>query len=596
MHRPIRIAALALTCATVPLLVSGPVAAQEESTATREMTFCASLGEKRPGYKSTETYVRHLAQRLRAAGLDTRIETFHLPRFDVSTERIEVVGDLARVVPGEAFAYSGTGTVEAPVVYVGVGRPHDYSGVDAEGKIVMVDRNEAFHRSSQLSEVAARGGAAMLYISGAPDNLVQTGTVRFAQETPVDLPAMTVGSQDGATLKNQLKAGGLTMRLTVDAERVDAVGRNVIGVRRGRTYPDKHIVVAGHHDTWHGGAVDNCSGMGSLLQVVEQTRNLDPAYTVVFAAWDAEEVGLTGSYDFVRRHPDVVDSTVVVQNLEMTSAATYFGGSRLPTSLLNLMFGTTSPAMNAVVYEAAARAAFTPVPTTANGVRAVSGGIIPTDLQPFYARGVQGFSTFSSSPYYHTREEAPDKIDPASHVRVTDYLRNVLTDLQAVPPQALALREIPSVTVEAPARAAPGAQVPVTVTVTDPLGRPVDGVDVRVLVNQRDHWALTAGAAKPLGAGRYSYVVPAGLAAADTTWLTATVNEELYQAQGFASVDQTGGQAAAAPTAVPPARTPAVRAGRSLPATGGASVALAAAVLLAAGLTGRRLRQAAHRS
>jgi len=46
-------------------------------------------------------------------------------------------------------------------------------------------------------------------------------------------------------------------------------------------------------------------------------------------------------------------------------------------------------------------------------VRSISGGVIPTDLQPFYTAGVQGFSTFSSTPYYHTTEDLPDKIDPA---------------------------------------------------------------------------------------------------------------------------------------------------------------------------------------
>ncbi|MCW2607292.1 MAG: putative cell wall-binding domain, partial [Frankiales bacterium] len=563
---------LAATTALSLTLLAAPAVAQEQATVTEEMAYCASLGAKRPGYASTATYVEHLAGRFRAAGLDTRVEQFHVPRYDVEAERIEVVGAGARRVPGEVFAFSGTGTVQAPVVYVGTGRAQEYAGKDVRGKIVLVDRNEAFHRTAQLREVEAQGGAAMLYVSGTPDNLVQTGTVRFAQDTPARLVAMTVGMDDGAALKDQLDAGPLTMRLSVRASRVDAVGKNVIGVRKGTTHPDRYVVVAGHHDSWHGGAVDNCSGMGSLLQLVEQTRDLDPAYTVVYAAWDAEEIGLTGSYDFVRRHPDVVDRTVVVENLEMTSAATYAGGQQLPTSLLNLMFGTTSPAMNAVVYGAATRAGFTPVPTTANGVRSISGGIIPTDLQPFYARGVQGFSTFSSSPYYHTTQESPDKIDPASHVRVTDCLRNVLTDLQAVPPQALALREVPRVVVTAPAKAAAGQAVPVTVTVTDPAGRAVDDVGVRVLVNQRDHWAVTAGAATPLGGGRYRYTVPAGTTKADTTWLTATVDEQLYQAQGFAKVDQTVRAAAPAATASSrPVAAPAASApsSGSLPSTGG---------------------------
>lgn len=371
----------------------GPAAAAApaEDMVTREMRYCASLGAKPPGKASTRTYARHLVDRFEKAGLRTRTETFHLPRYDVSRQRIEVVGQGARRVPGETFTYGGTGVVNANVVDVGVGRPHDYAGKNVRGKIVMVERNESYHRTSQLTQVEAHGGAAMLYVSGAPDNLVQTGTVRWAQDRPARIPTMTVGSRDGAQLRDQLGSSGLRMRLEVQAERVDSVGRNVIGVRRGTVHPDKYIVVAGHYDNWHAGAVDNCSSMGSLLKIIQATRNLDPAYTVIFAAWDAEEIGLTGSYDFVRRHPRIVDNTVVNENLEMTSASTHVAGQQLPTNLVNLMIGTTSPAMNTVVYGAATRAGFTPAPTTATVVRAASGGIIPTDLQPFYARGVQGF-------------------------------------------------------------------------------------------------------------------------------------------------------------------------------------------------------------
>jgi aminopeptidase YwaD len=527
---------LPASLATLPTASVASADAPAPDLVTREMRYCASLGAKPPGRRSTRTYSRHLANVFERAGLRTRFERFHLPRYDVSRQRIEVVGTGARRVPGETFTYGGTGVVEARVVDVGVGRPSDYAGKDVRGKIVMVERNEAFHRSSQLTQVEAHGGAAMLYVSGAPGNLVQTGTVRFAQDEPATIPAMTVGAEDGARLRDQLESSGLRMRLEVRAERVDAIGRNVIGVRRGSVHPRKYIVVAGHYDNWHAGAVDNCSSMGSLVKIIRATRDLDPAYTIIFAAWDAEEIGLTGSYDFVRRHPRIVDSTVVNENLEMVSASTHVAGEQLPTSVLNLMFGTTSPAMNAVVYEAATRAGFTPAPTTATAVRSVSGGIIPTDLQPFYARGVQGFSTFSSSPYYHTREESPDKIDEPSHVRVTDYLTNVLTDLQQVPPGALEQQEVPTVAVAAPKRTPRGRGFRAVVTVTDPLGNPVEGVPVRVLVNQRDHWAVAAGHARELGEGRYGFRVRGRDLRRRTTWLTATVDQPLYQATGFARV------------------------------------------------------------
>ena len=76
----------------------------------------------------------------------------------------------------------------------------------------------------------------------------------------------------------------------------------MIGVRRGTTHPGKVIVVGAHYDSWHAGAIDNCTAVGSLLFIADAIRDVPLAYTVVLAGWDAEEIGLTGSYDWVARH------------------------------------------------------------------------------------------------------------------------------------------------------------------------------------------------------------------------------------------------------------------------------------------------------
>lgn len=523
-----------LACAALP-------GGAQAGTATDEMATCAAFGAKRPGNAAGRAMADHLEQRFRAAGLETHVERFHMPVYAVRGVTLDVLSPEPRSVPGETFAYGGTGTVEAEVVDVGTGRASDYEGKDAKGKIVMVDRNEAFHRTAQLTQVIEHGGAAMLYVSGSPDNLIQTGAVRFAQAPPAAIPTVTVGADDGKGLRETMKAGAMRMRVVVDAERLDAVARNVIGIRRGTTYPDRYVLAAGHYDSWHGGAVDNCSSMGSLLEVLDATKGQPAAYTTIFAAWDAEEEGLVGSYDWAVRHLAMVPAVVMDENFEMTSAATYVGAQRLDYSAVNLLFGTTSPAMNALAYQAAGRNAFVPAPTTANGVRSISGGIIPTDLQPFYALGVQGFSTFSSTPYYHTTQDDADKIDPASHERVTAMLRDVLVGVQSVAPEALTLREVPTVTVTGPGTATPGAAYPVEIRVVDPEGSPVTGVPVRVLVNQRNHWAVAEGAAEEVGDGVYRYTVPAGATEADMTTLQATVDQPLYMAQGFTRVDQRRG-------------------------------------------------------
>jgi hypothetical protein len=500
--------------------------------ALEEMSACSALGPKPPGSRAGRSMADRIAERFRAAGLETSFEDFRVPVFVVERVSLRVLGPKARSVPGESFAYGGVGRVEAEVVDVGVGRPQDYAGKDVGGKIVMVRRDEAYHRSSQLTEIVARGGAAMLYVSGSPDNLIQTGSVRFAQSPPATIPTVTVGSDDGAALRADMEEGPLRMEIEVDAARQDGHGRNVIGVRRGSSRPDQAIVVGGHYDNWHMGAIDNCTAMGTMLAMAEALRDVPLDYTVVFGAWDAEEIGLVGSYDWVMRHPDLVRQVVVNQNLEMTAAT---------EGALALRFGTSSPAMNATANAAAASNGYNAAPIPAASVRAISGGIIPTDLQPFYSSGVQGFSTFTSTPYYHTRADLPERVDQLPLDRVTNYSRDVLVALQSLPPEALRAREVPTVSVGAPATAVPGAEVPVEVRVTGVGGEPLTGVPVKVLVNQRDHWPVAEGMAEEAGGGVYRYRIPGGVTEADRTWITATVNRPEYIAEGYASVDQSKG-------------------------------------------------------
>src|SRR3954454_16555707 len=213
---------LALTLVLTSAVAAVPSA--QAGIANDEMTACAALGAKRPGNAAGRAMAARLEQRFRAAGLEVHHEDFHMPVYAVRGVSLQVLSPQPKTAPGETFAYGGAGVVQAEVVDVGTGRESDYSGVDAKGKIVMVDRNEAYHRTSQLTQVLAHGGLAMLYVSGSPDNLIQTGAVRFAQAPPATIPTVTVGKDDGSALRAQMNTSPptpLKMRIAVDAERTD---------------------------------------------------------------------------------------------------------------------------------------------------------------------------------------------------------------------------------------------------------------------------------------------------------------------------------------------------------------------------------------
>lgn len=99
-------------------------------------------------------------------------------------------------------------------------------------------------------------------------------------------------------------------------------GVNVVGQIRGRVNPDRAIVITAHYDhvgvrngEIYNGADDDASGAAALIELARWFRAHPPAHTLIFAAFDGEEGGLTGSREFVRQPP--VPLTGIVLNLNM---------------------------------------------------------------------------------------------------------------------------------------------------------------------------------------------------------------------------------------------------------------------------------------
>ncbi len=103
-------------------------------------------------------------------------------------------------------------------------------------------------------------------------------------------------------------------------------GANLLGVVRGRRDPSKVVVVSAHYDhvgTRNGeifnGADDNASGTAAVLAMAAHFKAHPPEHTLLFALWDAEEVGLQGARAFVAAPPVPLASIVANVNLDMVS-------------------------------------------------------------------------------------------------------------------------------------------------------------------------------------------------------------------------------------------------------------------------------------
>jgi hypothetical protein len=203
--------------------------------------------------------------------------------------------------------------------------------------------------------------------------------------------------------------------------------RNVLGVIPGSNpdWKDQSVVLSAHYDHlglgWpdvkagnkgkiHNGADDNASGVAVMLEMARTLgKSMEPARSVVFAAFTAEEAGLLGSRHYVKnmqRYP----VGKVMGNLNVDTVGR-LGDNKL------LVLGSTSAREWKFIFMGASfvTGVQTEMPTQ---------DIDSSDQVAFIEAGVPAVQFFSgASPDYHKPTDTMDKLDYNGLVKVAAIVR-----------------------------------------------------------------------------------------------------------------------------------------------------------------------------
>jgi Zn-dependent M28 family amino/carboxypeptidase len=465
----------------------------------------APIDMKRVGTANGRQAGEYVMSRFNAAGLsDVHMEGFQFPQHVVDSKSIALTVNGAAMSPAvDAFEGSGAGHADADVVYVGTAHPDEVAKVNLTGKVALLDRDQNYHRSAQFNNVSNAGATAMLYISAAADNLIQIGSVRTDGWQPLGpIPAVTIGSDDGATLKNALMANQ-TVHAVIDvqAHSEPSNGNNVIGRIPGSDAGGQ-IIVGAHYDTWFTGSCDNGGGVAALLALLERRmKQPQPRYTLVFVAYDGEEVALYGGYDYLRKHRIVApDPILAVINFEMPSAA---------GATLSGVAHSNHPVLDDAL-QAASLNYYYPLYVPMEVVPMILGGLIPTDIQGIYRNGVPTVSTASESPWYHTMKDTPDKVDTATLAQIVDAFGDALDQMLAADPSAFAGQD-PKVweATLTPQPRSTGAPLVVNATVTNSVAAPQAGAAVDATLMVDDYFPTASAHAMTDASGNVTLTFPA---------------------------------------------------------------------------------------
>ncbi|WP_337177568.1 M20/M25/M40 family metallo-hydrolase [Paludisphaera sp.] len=239
---------------------------------------------------------------------------------------------------------------------------------------------------------------------------------------------------------------------------VQTAGRNVGAILRGSdaTLAARHVILSAHYDhlgvrrgVLYPGADDNASGVAMMLEsarcLVERAEK--PRRSLVFVAFDQEEVGLYGSRYFTSRPPFPIESIDLFITADMIGRS--FGG--VCEDLFFVMGTEHIPSLRPWLHEAVAG-------------RPVRMGVLGADLLvlnrsdygPFRTRKVP-FLFFSTgeNPDYHAPTDTPETLDYPKLAEISRVIHRIVAragDADSLPrwddrpdhplEEALALRDV----------------------------------------------------------------------------------------------------------------------------------------------------------
>lgn len=240
--------------------------------------------------------------------------------------------------------YLGGGEGEGQVVWLSNCLADDYAGLDMVGKIALCryTRNDAVYRQA----IEHRVGGLLLLDWEHGDEPFRRPTYRQLSWVPQTIPAYLISRSvaedlvrgsgytvDALSLRYSATPLSTTVRMAVTVEEREAVeARNVLGLLPGGDpeQSDELVIIGAHYDhlgrdpdgAVMGGANDNASGVAVLLEIARlwHEQGIRPARSVLFAAWDAEEMGLLGSRYYVSTPIWPLTRTVAMLNLDMVGA------------------------------------------------------------------------------------------------------------------------------------------------------------------------------------------------------------------------------------------------------------------------------------
>jgi len=283
-----------------------------------------------PGYDASVEYIYGEVSKLK--GFNAWIQDFPALFTETQAAQVTVGNETYRTV---ALTYTPSTPEEGvtlPLVHAPEGAAgcsaanYEEEGIDAEGKIVLVERGLCPDQTTFAGKVkaaAAAGAAAVVLYNSDPAKLTAGS---LSNPSPEYVPAALIDQEPGQTLKARLDAGQSVEAFVTIVQLIEErITQNVIAETKGGDA--KNLITLGAHlDSVQAGPGINDDGSGTslILEVAKGLSHFSTNLKVRFAWWGAEENGLWGSRFYVRNlTEEAVDDLLLYLNFDMVSRGYY---------------------------------------------------------------------------------------------------------------------------------------------------------------------------------------------------------------------------------------------------------------------------------
>ncbi len=299
----------------------------------REFELLQKIGFTRiAGSPEEEKAAQILKEECDRIGVPAIIEPFEIEQGIVEEAKLEILEPFQAEVPVTGYQCAENtpeGGLEAGFVYVE--NATDVDLWDVRGKIVLVN---GFMRVPLFKRLRKAGVAGIVTMEGElrdkrEETDLSTRKLRRTLRAFGNVPMVHTRVLDAMDM---VRKGACKARMVLKGRTEERTSHNVVATVLGTERPEEILSLGAHYDSvdFSKGVFDNGAGSVINMEVLRYFAENPPKRTLKFMWYGSEEIGLEGSWAYVKAHKEELSDHLLMINVDVGGPV--LGADRIPAT------------------------------------------------------------------------------------------------------------------------------------------------------------------------------------------------------------------------------------------------------------------------